>query len=85
MTYLEDLAAKRMRTSKYCMQCFGMPWRRPLKSPCKCGEHYSPREEVTVASMLDSGELSLASHSMMPIVGAADSPLQGRVINDERI
>ena len=50
---------------KYCNVCMGYSWRRdPSGKRCKCGEVYEARKEVTVASRLDSGELSLASPSI---------------------
>lgn len=27
-----------------CLQCEGMPWRRPEKTACKCGKLYRPED-----------------------------------------
>lgn len=27
---------------RVCPQCGDLPWRRPVRRPCRCGEHYAP-------------------------------------------
>lgn len=42
---------ERMATGKSCRRCEGMPWRRPKRGTCKCGERYEAEPPVTAAEI----------------------------------
>lgn len=43
---------------RFCVACFGMPWRRPVKKPCACGESHAPEPEVTLYDLQPSASLT---------------------------
>ena len=40
-------------TGRACRQCEGLPWRRPMRQACRCGEGYQAESPMTVADIFE--------------------------------